>query len=84
VLRYKEEAGVSELGDVVRTTTYRNAPIRSCSKCPMLFIDVWNDGSGYCAMYGQQLVRGQTAPSWCRVTEVVVKEQFDDSEGTTL
>lgn len=82
MLKYKEESGVSELGDLVRTTTYRNVPTRSCSRCPMLFIDVWKDGSGYCAMYGQQLVRGQSAPDWCRVTEVMVKEKFDVSEGT--
>lgn len=82
MLRNSDNIGVSELGDVVRTTVYQNVPIRECSHCPMLFIDTENSGNGYCALYSKQLVHGEAAPGWCRVVEVTVKERFDGAEGT--
>ena len=84
MLKHREDVEVSELGDDVKTTTYRNVPVRSCSRCPMLFIDTGNSGNGYCALYSMQLVRGEAAPGWCRVVEVTIKERFEDAEGTRL
>ena len=77
MLKHSSVIHLSELGDVVQTTIYRNIPFRACSDCPMLFIDAENSGNGYCALCGKQLVRGERVPDWCRVVEIQVKESFE-------
>lgn len=79
MLKHSEDTGVSELGDIVRTTTYRNVPTRSCSRCPMLLVEV-GGVDGHCALYGEQLIRGEPPPRWCRVVEVTVTEKFEGKQ----
>jgi hypothetical protein len=78
MLKHSVVSGLSELGDGIETTTYRNVPFRECSKCPMLFINAWDNGDSFCAYYGERVDREKHgAPKYCKIIEVVVKEKFE-------
>lgn len=75
MIKHNEVSGVSKSGNCIRTTTYRNVPLRQCPGCPMFSLV---DDEGYCSFYKKSVQLGAfRSPDWCKIIEVSVKEQFE-------